>query len=151
MPGLPPPRPLVSRAMTVRRPQALRGPEPLEDRTAPAHLQIVPLPGGITAFGTAGTDPNNPSAQNSQQAPASNLAIPFGPVELGRVDNPVVASSTLSLSPNAPAGLFPTLGSVPPSSAAVFDVFSQAVKSSGGLSGGGSTIYTYGLDPNIIL
>ena len=69
-------------------------PELLEDRTAPATLRIVPLPegrlpGGITGFGAAGTDPNNPSAQNSELVPASDLIVPFGPRELGLVTAPV--------------------------------------------------------------
>jgi hypothetical protein len=129
----------------------LTGPEPLEDRATPATLRIVDLPGGITGFGTAGTDPNNPSAQNSELVPASQLTVPFGPRELGRVDSPVAAASVLTISQDAPAGLFPTLGTAVPAGRLVFDLFSQAVKTGGGLSGGGATIYTYGLDPNVIL
>jgi hypothetical protein len=66
----------------------LTGPEPLEERATPATLRIVDLPGGITGFGTAGTDPSNPSAQNSELVPAAQLTVPFGPRELGRVNNP---------------------------------------------------------------
>src|SRR4051812_3061813 len=126
------------------------GLEPLPDRVTPATLRIVNLPGGITGFGTAGTDPNNPSAQNSELVPASDLTVPFGPRELGLVTAPVRASSVVSINPTSPAGLFPTLGATSPAGALVFDLTSTAVKS-GGLNGGGTTVYTYGLDPNVIL
>jgi hypothetical protein len=123
----------------------------LEDRATPATLRIVPVSdGGITGFGTAGTDPNNPSAQNSELVPASSLTVPFGPRELGLVPSPVRASSTVSITTAPPAGLFPTLGTAVPDGRLVFDLFSQAQKS-GGFNGGGSTVYTYGLDPNVIL
>jgi hypothetical protein len=133
--------------MTTRG-RLVLAPEPLEDRTAPATLRIVPLPGGITGFGAAGTDPNNPSAQNSELVPASSLTVPFGPRELGLVTSPVRASSTLTITSTAPAGLFPTFGSAVPTGTLVFDLSSLAQKS-GGLNGGGTTIYTYGLDPNV--
>jgi hypothetical protein len=134
--------------MTRARP-ALRA-EPLEDRSAPATLRILPLEGGITGFGAAGTDPDDPSATNSELVPSTDLTVPFGPRELGLVTAPVRASSVAGIGTAAPAGLFPTLGAAVPSARLVFDLTSTAVKG-GGIDGGGSTVYTYGLDPNIIL
>ncbi|MBX9579833.1 MAG: VCBS repeat-containing protein [Gemmataceae bacterium] len=134
--------------MTRTRP-ALRV-EPLEDRSVPATLRILPLTGGITGFGTAGTDPSSPSAQNSELVPTTDLTVPFGPRELGLVTAPVRASSVAGIGTAVPAGLFPTLGTAVPSGRLVFDLASTAVKG-GGINGGGSTVYTYGLDPNVIL
>jgi hypothetical protein len=138
--------------MSLTSPRRLAGPEPLEDRAAPAVLRIVsdpsPLPGGITGFASGGTDPSAPTSQNSGFAPAAELTAPSGPRTLGSVADPVAASNTLTLSAAGPAGLFPTLGGTTPANQIVFDLTSLAQKS-GGLNGGGATIYTYGLDPNV--
>ncbi|MBX9627941.1 MAG: VCBS repeat-containing protein [Gemmataceae bacterium] len=134
--------------MTRTRPAL--GVEPLEDRSTPAALRVLPLEGGITGFGTAGTDPNNPSQTNSELAPTTQLGVPFGPRELGLVTTPARASSVAAITTAPPAGLFPTLGNAVPAGRLVFDLTSTATKG-GGINGGGSTVYTYGLDPNIIL
>jgi hypothetical protein len=138
--------------MSRIRPRRLAGPEQLEGRAVPAALRIVtepsPLPGGITGFASAGTNPDAPTSQSSEFAPAAELTVPHGPRTLGSVTDPVRASNTLALSDTGPAGLFPTLGGAAPADQIVFDLSSVAVKS-GGLNGGGATIYTYGLDPNV--
>ena len=136
--------------MTTRHPRLAPRVERLEDRTVPAFLRLVQAPGGVTGFGSAGTDPNNPSQTSSEFATTADLVPPYGPRVLGAVTTPVAASSTLRYTTTAPAGLFTTLGGAVPARAVVFDVTSTINKPAG-LNGGGSTIYTYGLDPNVIL
>ena len=114
--------------------------ERLEDRLAPATLRLVQDPGGVTSFGTGGTDPSNPSQTSSQFVTTAELTVPFGPRTFGAVTNPIAASSTLTTTANAPGGLFTTLPGGPTGPSVVFDVQSTVNKPAG-LNGGGSTIY----------
>jgi hypothetical protein len=137
--------------MSTTRPRFAPAAEPLEERSAPASLRIVPAADrGFVGFGTAGTDPDNPSARNTELLPAADVTVPFGPRTLGAVEDVIRAFSTLTVATTPPDGLFPTLGAAVPPGRLVFDATSVAEKP-GGLNGGGSTLHTHELDPNIAL